>query len=105
MRSQRARQDRRADRARHDVGQHPLEPLPDLRGWLRAQQRGAMQSGHISRLGLRAARIAESDLVEHCARKLARFKRPREYRFMDELPKGNTGKVSRKTLRSQLAAG
>jgi acyl-CoA synthetase (AMP-forming)/AMP-acid ligase II len=36
---------------------------------------------------------------------LAPYARPREYRFMDELPKGNTGKVSRKTLRSQLAAG
>jgi acyl-CoA synthetase (AMP-forming)/AMP-acid ligase II len=34
---------------------------------------------------------------------LAPYARPREYRFMDELPKGNTGKVSRKTLRSQLA--
>ena len=34
---------------------------------------------------------------------LAPYARPREYRFVDELPKGNTGKVSRKTLRAQLA--
>ena len=30
---------------------------------------------------------------------LAEYARPREYRFIDELPKGNTGKVSRKALR------
>ena len=36
---------------------------------------------------------------------LAAYARPREYRFMDELPKGNTGKVSRKMLRTQLAGG
>ena len=30
---------------------------------------------------------------------LADYTRPREYRFIDELPKGNTGKVSRKALR------
>ena len=35
---------------------------------------------------------------------LASYARPREYRFMEELPKGNTGKVSRKTLRETLAA-
>ncbi len=34
---------------------------------------------------------------------LASYARPREYRFMDELPKGNTGKVSRKELRALLA--
>ncbi|WP_158513143.1 class I adenylate-forming enzyme family protein [Immundisolibacter cernigliae] len=34
---------------------------------------------------------------------LASYARPREYRFMDELPKGNTGKVSRKGLRALLA--
>jgi acyl-CoA synthetase (AMP-forming)/AMP-acid ligase II len=33
---------------------------------------------------------------------LASYARPREYRFMDELPKGNTGKVSRKGLRALL---
>ena len=30
---------------------------------------------------------------------LADYARPRDYRFIDELPKGNTGKVSRKILR------
>ncbi|MGK2941755.1 MAG: class I adenylate-forming enzyme family protein [Immundisolibacter sp.] len=34
---------------------------------------------------------------------LASYARPREYCFVDELPKGNTGKVSRKTLREQMA--
>jgi acyl-CoA synthetase (AMP-forming)/AMP-acid ligase II len=33
---------------------------------------------------------------------LAAYARPREYRFVDELPKGNTGKVSRKMLRELM---
>ncbi|HAC34940.1 MAG TPA: hypothetical protein DCF45_10520, partial [Gammaproteobacteria bacterium] len=31
---------------------------------------------------------------------LSHYQRPREYRFVDELPKGPTGKLSRKSLRA-----
>ncbi|HET8742521.1 MAG TPA: hypothetical protein VFM41_07850 [Gaiella sp.] len=31
--------------------------------------------------------------------RLARFKRPREYRFVDELPKSASGKILRRMLR------
>ena len=34
---------------------------------------------------------------------LSHYKRPREYRLVSELPRGNTGKVSRRMLRSQVA--
>ena len=33
---------------------------------------------------------------------LSSYKKPREYRFVNELPRGNTGKVSRKLLRHQV---
>jgi acyl-coenzyme A synthetase/AMP-(fatty) acid ligase len=32
------------------------------------------------------------------------YQRPREYRFLDELPRGNSGKTNRRALR-QLAEG
>jgi 2-furoate---CoA ligase len=41
------------------------------------------------------------DLDAHClASRLARFKRPREYRFVDELPKSAAGKILRRALRT-----
>nr|HQU63366.1 2-aminobenzoate-CoA ligase [Nitrosomonas sp.] len=41
-----------------------------------------------------------SDFVNRTA--LSNYKRPREYRFVNELPRGNTGKVNRKLLRDQV---
>jgi 2-furoate---CoA ligase len=43
------------------------------------------------------------ELDEHCLADagLARFKRPREYRFVDELPKSPAGKILRRLLRDQ----
>jgi crotonobetaine/carnitine-CoA ligase len=38
-----------------------------------------------------------------CASLLADFKRPREYRFVDELPRGTLNKVAKGQLRTQLA--
>ncbi|MDP6342128.1 MAG: fatty acid--CoA ligase, partial [Alphaproteobacteria bacterium] len=35
---------------------------------------------------------------------LARFKRPRRYFFIDEIPSNSTGKVERDRLKEQLAA-
>jgi acyl-CoA synthetase (AMP-forming)/AMP-acid ligase II len=40
------------------------------------------------------------ELDAHClASELARFKRPREYRFVGELPKSSSGKILRRELR------
>ena len=46
------------------------------------------------------------ELDEHClASPLARFKRPREYRFVDSLPKSASGKILRRMLRDESRAG
>ena len=44
----------------------------------------------------------EADLDAHClASPLASFKRPREYRFVAELPKSASGKILRRVLRDE----
>jgi long-chain acyl-CoA synthetase len=43
------------------------------------------------------------DLEKHCLDNIARFKRPREYRFVESLPKNNYGKVLKTELRRSLA--
>ena len=46
----------------------------------------------------------EAELDAHClASPLARFKRPREYRFVDDLPKSASGKILRRLLREESA--
>ena len=42
------------------------------------------------------------ELDQHCLAHIARFKRPKEYRFIDALPKNNNGKVLKTTLREWL---
>jgi long-chain acyl-CoA synthetase len=44
-------------------------------------------------------------LDAHCLAAIARFKRPKEYRFIDALPKNNYGKVLKIELRARLQAG
>jgi long-chain acyl-CoA synthetase len=46
----------------------------------------------------------ERDLDALCLDSIARFKRPKAYRFVDSLPKNNYGKVLKTELRAQLAA-
>ena len=50
----------------------------------RAQSAGRMGKAHVE------------------ATDLSHYKRPREYRLVTELPRGNTGKVSRRMMRSQV---
>jgi acyl-CoA synthetase (AMP-forming)/AMP-acid ligase II len=45
----------------------------------------------------------ESELDQLCLAQIARFKRPRAYVFLDELPKNNAGKVLKTELRATLA--
>ena len=47
--------------------------------------------------------IQEKLLDAFCLTKIARFKRPREYFFLDTLPKNNYGKISKVELRKRLA--
>ncbi len=48
------------------------------------------------------ANLTEGGLDAHCLAEIARFKRPKEYRFVTELPKNNYGKVLKTNLREQL---
>ena len=48
-------------------------------------------------------RVEAGDLDAHCLAQIARFKRPRDYRFVDALPKNNYGKVLKTALRERLA--
>jgi 2-furoate---CoA ligase len=46
---------------------------------------------------------SDEDLDAHClASPLARFKRPREYRRVDALPKSASGKILRRVLREAV---
>jgi acyl-CoA synthetase (AMP-forming)/AMP-acid ligase II len=60
------------------------------------------------RLGHRVVAVVvgtatEQELDAHClaADALARFKRPREYRFVSALPKSPSGKILRRVLREE----
>ena len=46
----------------------------------------------------------EAALNAHCLRQIARFKRPKRYIFVSELPKNNYGKVLKTALRERLRA-
>ncbi|GAA2107357.1 long-chain fatty acid--CoA ligase [Microlunatus panaciterrae] len=49
------------------------------------------------------AGVTIEQLRDHCAQRLAPFKRPSEIRLVDELPRGATGKVRKGALRQLLA--
>jgi fatty-acyl-CoA synthase len=44
-----------------------------------------------------------AELDAHLLKRIARFKRPKRYEFIDELPKNSYGKVLKRDLRSRLA--
>jgi len=47
--------------------------------------------------------VSAENLEQLCLENIARFKRPREYRFVESLPKNNYGKVLKTELRKQVA--
>ena len=49
------------------------------------------------------ANVTQAELDRLCLDHIARYKRPRAYRFVDDLPKNNYGKVLKTALREQLA--
>ena len=53
-------------------------------------------------VGADGAAVDPAELDALCLAHIARFKRPREYRFVDALPKNNYGKVLKTALREQL---
>jgi acyl-CoA synthetase (AMP-forming)/AMP-acid ligase II len=46
--------------------------------------------------------VTAQELDRHCLDRIARFKRPKHYRFTDSLPKNSYGKVLKRELRNQL---
>ena len=48
-------------------------------------------------------RLDEGELMEFCRQRLASFKKPEVFHFVDALPKNQMGKVLKKDLRAQLA--
>jgi long-chain acyl-CoA synthetase len=57
----------------------------------------------VARAPAAAAAQFERALDAHCLARIARFKRPKVYVFVDELPKNNTGKVLKTALRARAA--
>lgn len=52
---------------------------------------------------IKRAEVNEDEITRHVDNSsLSSYKKPRAYHFVDELPQGNTGKVSRRLLREQL---
>ena len=49
--------------------------------------------------------LLERELDALCLARIARFKRPKAYVFLAELPKNNTGKVLKTTLRELVNGG
>jgi acyl-CoA synthetase (AMP-forming)/AMP-acid ligase II len=47
--------------------------------------------------------VTPAELEELCLNNIARFKRPKEYFFVDELPKSNYGKILKTELRKKLS--
>jgi 2-furoate---CoA ligase len=90
---------------------HPLE-VEDVLARHPAVREVAVVGAADDRWGQRvvAVVVAEGDVTaeqldEHCltSHALARFKRPREYRFVEALPKSPAGKVLRRVLREERA--
>ena len=46
--------------------------------------------------------VSTQDLDNFCLENIARFKRPKNYRFLNSLPKNNYGKILKTVLREQL---
>lgn len=50
-----------------------------------------------------AGSASAAELDEHLLERIARFKRPKRYEFVDEIPKNSYGKVLKRELRERLA--
>jgi 2-furoate---CoA ligase len=88
---------------------HPLE-VEDALARHPAVREVAVVGAPDDRLGQRVVAVVVADreidaeaLDAHClaSTQLARFKRPREYRFVDALPKSPSGKILRRMLRDE----
>jgi acyl-CoA synthetase (AMP-forming)/AMP-acid ligase II len=49
------------------------------------------------------ASATEQELIDHCRRLIASYKKPKHVRFVDALPRTGTGKVVKNELRKEAA--
>ena len=49
------------------------------------------------------ARVTEQDVVRHCARRLEDFMVPKLIEFRDDLPKTESGKISRRLIQAEMS--
>jgi long-chain acyl-CoA synthetase len=47
-------------------------------------------------------KVSETTLIDHCKQHLADFKCPKTIRFVDDIPKGPTGKLLKRELAAQI---
>jgi acyl-CoA synthetase (AMP-forming)/AMP-acid ligase II len=50
------------------------------------------------------APATEHELIDHCRKLIASYKKPKSIRFVDALPRTGTGKVMKGELRKRAAA-
>jgi len=50
-------------------------------------------------------KVSEAELIEHCTRSLASFKKPQSIDFVDELPKNPNGKIVRRVVQETFWRG
>lgn len=55
-------------------------------------------------LVVRRAPVGESDIIEHCRRQIAGYKRPRHVLFVDDLAVNASGKIDKRALRDRATA-
>ena len=48
------------------------------------------------------AEVGEDELIAHCRERLAGYKKPSAFHFVDELPRNAGGKVLKRRLREQV---
>lgn len=46
-------------------------------------------------------KLTEDEILDHCAKKLAKFKVPKEVEFISEIPRNPSGKILKKELREK----
>ena len=51
------------------------------------------------------AEVSEDAVLDHCRARLSSYKKPKELRRVEAFPLNATGKIAKKVLRDQLAAG
>jgi fatty-acyl-CoA synthase len=49
--------------------------------------------------------LNQTDLIDHCSKFLAKFKIPKYFVFLQDLPKGDSGKILKKNLRDRTTVG